>query len=93
MKYKLEKKIIRKGFPTATKQYPTAHEEASKDEKKKYPKGYEKLKKLDEKLPAGQLIGKNTRSGKIEVSKVVPKKERNEVAFHERDENRRIRKR
>jgi hypothetical protein len=92
MSYKLEKKIVRKGFPTADKHYATAHEEASKAEKKRYPSGYAKLKKLDEKIPAGQLIGKNFKSGKVEVSKAVPAKQRSEVAMHERFENKKLRK-
>lgn len=86
-KYKLENKIKRKGYPTNNKNYPEAHEEASNAEKKKYPAGYQKLKQLDKKTPNKQLIGKNTKSGKIEVSKKVPKKERQEVAFHEKYEH------
>ncbi len=90
--YKLKKKIARKGFPTSNKNYKEAHEEASNAEKKKYPSGYKKLKKLDKEVPEGELIGKNTKSGKIEVSKKVPEKERNEVAFHEKYESKAIKR-
>jgi hypothetical protein len=37
-------------------------------------------------------LGKNTKSGGIEVSKVVPPKLRKEVAFHEKTENEILRK-
>lgn len=87
------KKLSDKGFPTHAKEYATAHEEASKEEKKKFPnKNYDKLKKMDEDFPKGELIGKNSQSGKISVSKKVPKKLRSEVAFHEKFENEILRK-
>jgi len=92
MKFKIEKKITKKGFPTSSKGYKNAHEQADREEKKKFPKGYEKLKKLDEKLPKRELIGKNTKSGKIEVNKIVPKNLRQEVAFHEKMESKQLKK-
>lgn len=82
--------IKKKGFPLTDKKYKTSHEEADIAEKKKYPKGYKELKNIDEKISKNQLIGKNTKTGKIEVSKKVPKKLRNEVAFHEKVENKNI---
>lgn len=85
-KYKLSKSIKRSGWPTSSKLYSLAHSEASNAEKKKYPKGYQALKKLDAKTPANRLIGKNSKSGKITVSSVVPKRYRAEVAYHERTE-------
>ena len=85
--FSLMKDIEEKGFPTAEKDYEDAHKHADILEKKKYPKGYEKLKKIDNNLPKRQLAGKNLPSGKIEVSKKVPKSLRKEVAFHERVEN------
>lgn len=92
MKYKLEKKIVKKGFPTSSKKYEEAHSEASNAEKKKYPKGYKVLKKLDAKVSKNTLIGKNTKSSKLEVSKIVPKKYRNEVAYHEKIESKAIKR-
>lgn len=83
MKYKVVRTIKRKGYPTASPRYKEAHSEADKVEKKKYPKGYQKLKKLDKSLKSDQLIGTHTKAGKIKVSKRVPRKERAEVATHE----------
>lgn len=81
-------RLREKGYPTSSKRYPSAHEEASKEEKERYPKGYAKLKKLD--IQAGEkheLLGTNKKNGKIEVSKKVPKPLRSEVAFHEKVES------
>jgi len=86
MKYKVVKDLKAKGWPTATRRYKEAHEMADKAEKKKYGKSYEYMKKVDSSLKKGELAGKNTKTGKIEVSKKVPKKYRSEVAMHERVE-------
>lgn len=83
MKYKVVDKIKKKGYPTSSKHYKSAHEQADVAEKKKYPSGYEKMKSVDEKLKDDELAGKHSKSGKIEVSKKVPPKQRNEVAYHE----------
>lgn len=90
--YHTEKYIKDEGFPTHDKKYASSHEAADKAEKKKYPKGYEKLKKLVRKTPKGELLGKNTKSGKVDVSKRVPTKLRGEVAFHEKVESKNLRK-
>lgn len=88
IKYELKDKLTTKGFPYQEPGYRTAHEEASKAEKKKFgKKSYNKLKKMDEEFPVGELIGKNLKSGKIEVSRKVPKPLRQEVAYHETVEN------
>lgn len=84
--FKVVKKISRKGYPENTKKYPEAHSEASAQEKKKFPKGYQKLKKLDKKIPQGEMIGGHTRSGKVTISKKVPKAQRKEVVYHEHKE-------
>ena len=87
-------KLSEKGFPTKVKGYASAHAAADRAEKKKFPKGYQALKKMD--ITAGkkhELIGKNTKSGKIEVSEKVPKKLRAEVAYHEKTVNKILRKR
>jgi hypothetical protein len=90
--FKLVEKLSDKGFPKSSKKYPTAHEEASKKEKMKFPrKDYDTLKKMDYNTPRGELLGKNTKKGKIEVSKKVPAKLRKEVAFHEKAENKILR--
>jgi len=83
------KKLSEKGFPVHEKKYATAHAKANAAEKKKFgKKAFKELAKLDEK--AGhkhKLIGKNLKSGKLEVSKSVPKRFRDEVAYHEKVEN------
>jgi hypothetical protein len=84
--------ISRAGFPESSPFYKSAHEMADRKEKAKYPKGYEKLKKFDQSVPAGKMIGHNTKSGKISVSSKVPKKLRAEVAFHELTESKEIKR-
>ena len=90
--YHTEKYIKDEGFPTHDKRYAEAHEAADKAEKKKYPTGYEKLKKIVRKTSKGQLLGKSTKSGAVDVSEKVPKKLRPEVAYHEKVENKSLRK-
>ncbi len=92
IKYKVVKKLSDKGFPTHSKRYPHAHEDADKAEKKANPKAYKQVNKLERKIGKHELLGKNTKSGKIEVSKKVPKKDRANVALHEYRENKMIRK-
>jgi hypothetical protein len=84
MTYKTVSMIKRKGYPTNSPSYPEAHEEADNAEKKKYPKGYEKLKK--QRIKPGELMGTHTCKGKVTVSKKVAKSLRSEVAYHERQE-------
>jgi|HubBroStandDraft_1064217.scaffolds.fasta_scaffold57378_3 hypothetical protein len=48
------------------------------------------MKRVDNSLPNGELSGKNTESGEIFVSAKVPKKYREEVAFHESRESHNI---
>jgi hypothetical protein len=92
-KYHLENNLSDSGFPTHDKKYNTAHEEATKKEKSKFPrKQYNKLKKMDRSVSTHELLGKNSQKGKIEVDAKVPKKLRSEVAFHERVENKILRK-
>ena len=82
-----------KGFPTHSKRYLSAHHEANKEEEKKFgKKAFKKLEEIDRKVGKHELVGKNLKSGKIEVSKKVPKPLRKEVAFHEKVENRKLRK-
>jgi hypothetical protein len=91
----LKSKLTDKGFPEHPnkKAYLSAHEQADKAEKKKFgEKNYVAMQKVDSKLPRNELSGKNTRSGKIEVSRKVPPKYRSEVAYHEKVENKILRK-
>ena len=90
-KAKLVKNLKEKGFPTSSKNYASSHEKADKIEKAKYPKGYATLKKDEKKLKPKELMGKNTRSGKIEVEKKFSK-HKAEISLHEKTENKEIKK-
>lgn len=92
-KYTIKPKLKNSGYPTHSSLYPWAHKKTDKAEKAKYPKGYAEMKKIDAKLSKNELAGKNLRSGKIEVSRKVPKRLRSEVAFHEKTESNLLRKR
>jgi len=72
-----------KKFPLSSKRYSEANRIADEKEKKKYPKGYEKLKKLEKKIPKDEVLGHINKAGKVTVSKKVPKKLRSEVAEHD----------
>lgn len=86
-KYKTKSKLTKsKGYPITNKNFSKANEEADIIEKKKYPKGYQKLKKLDKKLNKNEIMAHVPKKGKILVSKVVPKKLREEAAQHDADE-------
>jgi hypothetical protein len=86
-------KLTDKGFPLNTRGYKEAHREANKAEKKKFgKKAFNEMKKVDSKLHSHELAGKNSKTGKIEVSKKVPSKYRKEVAYHEEVENKILRK-
>ncbi|MDE2024874.1 MAG: hypothetical protein KGJ07_00095 [Patescibacteria group bacterium] len=91
-KYVVKPRLTDKGFPTHSKFYNSAHEEASKAEKAKFPTGYNHLKDMDRRVSKHELLGKNLKSGKIEVSQKVPPKYRREVAFHEQVENKAIKR-
>lgn len=91
--YEVKPKIKARDFPITDRDYPKAHRKADEVEKKTYPSGYEKMKKIDRELPKDELAGKNTKSGKIEVSSKVPSKFRKEVALHEKVENKDLKKR
>ncbi len=84
-------KLSDHGYPYHNKNYKTAHEEASKAEKKKYPKGYEVLKKEELNLGKHELMGKNTKSGKIEVEKKF-KSHGKEIEYHERQEHKNLKR-
>lgn len=91
--FRIVSRLSDKGYPTHARKYAASHEEADKKEKKAYgSKSYNAMKKVDSKLDKHELAGKNFKSGKVEVSKKVPKKYRNEVAFHEKKESESLRK-
>jgi hypothetical protein len=92
--YHTEKYITDEGFPRHPdrEEYEKAHRRADKAEKKAFPKGYQEMKKVDDKLGKHELAGKNSKTGKVEVSEKVPKKLRAEVAMHEKTENKILRK-
>ncbi len=80
-------------FPTHEKGYLSAHERSNKAEESKFgKKQFNKLEKYVRGASKHELIGKNTRSGKIEVEDKIPSQYRPEVAFHEEYENNILRK-
>jgi hypothetical protein len=85
-------KLTDAGFPVHSRFYQQAHRKADVAEKARFPKGYERMKKVDKNLPARQLAGKNSKSGMIFVSAKVPKSLRKEVAYHESVESKAIKK-
>lgn len=87
--YHVKDRIKDKGYPTNQgRKYQSAHEAANKAEKDRFPKGFKELKNIDISLgKKHELAGKNTKSGKIEVSKKVPAKLRPEVAMNEKTES------
>lgn len=84
-------KLSDHGFPCSSRHYKTAHEEASKSEKKKFPKGYAELKKDERHLGKHELMGTNKKSGKIEVEKKFKKYDR-EISYHESQESKNIKR-
>jgi len=81
------KKLSDHGYPKDSKNYRTAHSEADNAEKRAHPKAYQDMKRIDRSLGKHELAGKNTKSGKIEISKKVPVRDRADVALHERTEH------
>ena len=91
--YHLTNKLTDKGFPTHEKNYKTAHAKANYAEKQNFgDKNFKRLGKIERSIKKHELLGKNTKSGKIEVSKKVPTKYREEVAYHEKIENKNLKK-
>jgi hypothetical protein len=81
------------GYPTHSRGYNRAHAKANIAEKAAFGNtSYNAMKKVDAGLKKHELAGKNTKTGKIEVSKKVPKKYRAEVALHEAVESKVLRK-
>ena len=68
-KIKYVAKLTDKGFPTHSKAYPSAHKKANAAEKKANAKMYKAENKAEHKLKKGELMAKNTKSGKIEIEK------------------------
>jgi len=79
------------GYPYHSKYYRTAHSEADHAEKKKFPHGYQKLKKAEKHLGKHELMGTNKKSGKIEVEKKY-KKYSKEIGYHESQEHKALKR-
>jgi len=81
------------GYPTHSRSYDRAHRKANRVEKEVFGHtNFDAMKKVDAGLKKHELAGKNTKTGKIEVSKKVPKKYRDEVALHKYVESKALRK-
>lgn len=84
-------KLSDHGYPISSKNYHEAHAEADIAEKKKYPNGYQKLKKMQKHLGKHELMGKNTKKGKIEVEGRF-RNYKDEIAYHERVESKTLKR-
>jgi len=90
---KIVKRIKKKGWPVFTKSgkvsskwkkaHPAANRAVLKAMGSKVAKAVNKIK-----VPANELLGSHTRTGKITVSSLVPKKLRGAIAYHEKVEHR-----
>ena len=66
--FKIESKLTDSGFPKHSSGYQQAHRKANQAEEKKFGKeSFKKLEKIDREVGKHELIGKNLKSGKIEV--------------------------
>ncbi len=91
--YRIVSDLHDTGFPTHSSKYHSAHSKANAAEKAKFGEAnFKAMNKVDAGLKKHELAGKNLKSGKIEVSKKVPKKYRSEVALHEQVESKELRK-
>lgn len=91
--YRLVSDLHDTGYPTSSHRYPNAHSKANAAEKAKFGEAsFKAMNKVDAGLKKHELAGKNLKTGKIEVSKKVPKKYRAEVALHEEVESKVLRK-
>lgn len=66
---KIVDKLSDKGYPVHDKNYKSAHNKANKVEKKSDPKAYAEINKMDRSLKKGELAGKHTKDGKVEIDK------------------------
>jgi hypothetical protein len=91
--YRLVSDLHDSGYPTHSRKYHSAHAKANAAEKASFgDASFRAMNKVDAGLKKHELAGKNTKTGKIEVSKKVPKKYRDEVALHEEVESKALRK-
>ncbi len=89
--YRLVSDLHDTGFPTHSNKYHSAHRKANRAEKAEFgTPSFDAMNKVVAGLKKHELAGKNLKSGKIEVSKKVPKKYRAEVALHEEVESKAI---
>lgn len=91
-KYQVKDKITKPGYPYKQKGYEKANAEADIAEKKKYPKGYARMKKIDASMPKGEFAATISKAGKVKVSAKVPAKLRGEAAYHDREELKRLKR-
>lgn len=84
-KVKYVKTIKQKGYPTANKDYATAHRAANASEKKANPKMFNQETKAERKLKPKTDMATHSRSGKIEIENKYKKFTPNLVR-HEKEE-------
>jgi len=91
--YNLVSDLRDNGYPVHEGKYNSAHRKANAAEKAVFGEAkFRAMNKVDAGLKKHELAGKNLKTGKIEVSKKVPPKFREEVALHEAVESKQLRK-
>ena len=93
--YILKPRIKSSGYPVHTpsgkvsSKWKKAHPAANRAALKRFgSKTAKKVATLVKKTPQDELLGSHTKSGKILISKRVPKKLRHAIVFHEKVEHR-----
>ncbi len=82
-KVKIVKKLKEKGYPTSSPYYGDAHKEADVKEKKRFPKGYEKIEKTH--FKKDELAATHDKKGNVKIEKRFSK-DKKELVFHEKQE-------
>ena len=93
MKTKIVKRLSDRGSLIGKPGYATANSEADTAEKRRYPKGYAKLKKAEKTLGKHEVMGKLTGKGRRTVA--VEKRfapEAKEIAYHDKVEKKALRR-
>lgn len=85
IKYKLSDYIKDNKYPRTSKNYSKCHSTANTYEKLKFGnKRFKELNKIiNSDIPKGSLAGSHNKHGTIIISTSIPKKFRDQIAYHE----------
>lgn len=82
-KIRIVKKILARGYPVSSRKYRESHAEADNAEKRRYPRAYRELGKIEKHLSKNELLGTHDKKGDILISKKVPRRDREDLILHE----------